>query len=66
MATYCTADIYKGGKGDNAKAGDLAKYDEEQTRTKAEGQAKWHKEGIPEAYEGQRVIVVRNKGEPVA
>lgn len=61
MATYCTADIFKGGKGDNAKAGDLAKYDEEQTRTKAEGQTKWHKEGIPEAYEGQRVIVVRNK-----
>lgn len=61
MATYCTADIFKGGKGDNAKAGDLAKYDEEQTRTKAEGQTRWHKEGIPEAYEGQRVIVVRNK-----
>ena len=61
MATYCTADIYKGGKGENAKAGDLVKYDEEQTRTKAEGQTKWHKEGIPEAYEGQRVIVVRNK-----
>lgn len=61
MATYCTADIYKGGKGDNAKAGDLAKYDEEQTRTMAEGQTRWHKEGIPEAYEGQRVIVVRNK-----
>lgn len=61
MSTYCTADIYKGGKGDNAKAGDLVKYDEEQTRTMAEGQAKWHKEGIPEAYDGQRVIVVRNK-----
>lgn len=61
VATYCTADIYKGGKGDNAKAGDLARYDEEQTRTKAEGQTRWHKEGIPEAYEGQRVIVVRNK-----
>lgn len=61
MSTYCTADIYKGGKGDNAKAGDLAKYDEEQTRTKAEGQTKWHKEGIPEAYEGQRVVVVKNK-----
>ena len=61
MPTYCTADIFKGGKGDNAKAGDLVKYDEEQTRTMAEGQAKWHKEGIPEAYEGQRVVVVRNK-----
>lgn len=61
MATYCTADIYKGGKGENAKAGDLVKYDEEQTRTMAEGQTKWHKEGIPEAYEGQRVIVVKNK-----
>lgn len=61
MATFCTADIYKSGRGDNAKAGDLFKYDEEQTRTKAEGQTKWHKEGIPEAYEGQRVIVVRNK-----
>lgn len=61
MATYCTADIYKGGKGDNAKAGDLARYDEEQTRTKAEGQGKWFKEGIPEEHEGQRVIVVRNK-----
>ncbi len=61
MSTYCTADIYKGGKGDNAKAGDLAKYDEEQTRTKAEGQARWFKDGIPEAYEGQRVIVIKNK-----
>lgn len=61
MATYCTADIYKGGKGDNAKAGDLAKYDEEQTRTKAEGQGKWFKEGIPEEHEGQRVVVVSNK-----
>lgn len=61
MATYCTADIYKSGKGDNAKAGDLARYDEEQTRTMAEGQTRWHKEGIPEAYEGQRVVVVRNK-----
>ena len=61
MPIYCTADIYKGGKGDNAKAGDLVKYDEEQTRTKAEGQGKWFKEGIPEAHEGQRVIVVRNK-----
>lgn len=61
MATYCTADIYKGGKGENAKAGDLVKYDEEQTRTKAVGQAKWFKDGIPEEHEGQRVIVVRNK-----
>lgn len=61
MAIYCTADIYKGGKGDNAKAGDLVKYDEEQTRTKAVGQGKWFKDGIPEAYEGQRVIVVKNK-----
>ena len=56
--TYCTADILKGKK--NGEGGGIGGYDTEQTRCLAAGE-RWHKAGIPDAFEGQRVAVVFNK-----
>lgn len=56
--TYSTADILKGKK--DGEGGGIEGYDTEQTRCLAEGE-KWHKAGIPDEFEGQRVAVVFNK-----
>lgn len=56
--TYSTADILKGKK--DGEGGGIEGYDTEQTRCLAEGE-RWHKPGIPEEFEGQRVAVVYNK-----
>lgn len=56
--TYCTADILKGKK--DGEGGGIEGYDIEQTRCLAEGE-RWHKAGIPDEFEGQRVAVVFNK-----
>lgn len=56
--TYSTADILKGKK--DGEGGGIEGYDAEQTRCLAEGE-RWHKPGIPDEFEGQRVAVVFNK-----
>lgn len=56
--TYSTADILKGKKA--GEGGGIEGYDTEQTRCLAEGE-RWHKAGIPDEFEGQRVNVVYNK-----
>lgn len=56
--TYSTADILKGKK--DGEGGGIEGYDAEQTRCLAEGE-RWHKPGIPDEFEGQRVAVVYNK-----
>lgn len=56
--TYSTADILKGKK--DGEGGGIEGYDIEQTRCLAEGE-RWHKAGIPDEFEGQRVAVVFNK-----
>lgn len=55
---YSTADILKGKK--DGEGGGIEGYDAEQTRCLAEGE-RWHKPGIPDEFEGQRVAVVFNK-----
>ena len=56
--TYSTADILKGKK--DGEGGGIDGYDTEQTRCLAAGE-RWHKPGIPDEFEGQRVAVVFNK-----
>lgn len=56
--TYSTADILKGKK--DGEVGGIEGYDAEQTRCLGEGE-RWHKAGIPDEFEGQRVEVVYNK-----
>ena len=56
--TYSTADILKGKKA--GEGGGIEGYDTEQTRCLGEGE-RWHKAGIPDEFEGQRVNVVYNK-----
>lgn len=56
--TYSTADILKGKK--DGEGGGIEGYDAEQTRCLAEGE-RWHKPGIPDEFEGQRVAVIYNK-----
>lgn len=56
--TYSTADILKGKK--DGEGGGIGGYDTEQTRCLAAGE-RWHKPGIPDEFEGQRVAVVFNK-----
>lgn len=55
---YSTADILKGKKA--GEGGGIEGYDTEQTRCLGEGE-RWHKAGIPDEFEGQRVNVVYNK-----
>lgn len=55
---YSTADILKGKK--DGEGGGIGGYDTEQTRCLGDGE-RWHKPGIPDEFEGQRVAVVFNK-----
>lgn len=56
--TYSTADILKGKK--DGEGGGIDGYDTEQTRCLGDGE-RWHKPGIPDEFEGQRVEVIYNK-----
>lgn len=56
--TYSTADILKGKK--DGEGGGIDGYDTEQTRCLGDGE-RWHKPGIPDEFEGQRVAVIYNK-----
>lgn len=55
---FSTADILKGKK--DGEGGGIEGYDTEQTRCLTAGE-RWHKPGIPDEFEGQRVAVVFNK-----
>lgn len=55
---YSTADILKGKK--DGEGGGIEGYDAEQTRCLGDGE-RWHKPGIPDEFEGQRVAVIYNK-----
>lgn len=55
---YSTADILKGKK--DGEGGGIDGYDTEQTRCLGDGE-RWHKPGIPDEFEGQRVAVIYNK-----